>query len=64
MKLSKEVLLEIMALVQDGILYGQDISEKLREVDLLVINEELVLTEDYKTSNPRATVWPDKTGDS
>lgn len=34
MKLGKSVLLEIVALVQEGIMKGEDISEKLRQIDV------------------------------
>lgn len=33
MKLSKEALIEIMSIVQNGLLHGEDISENLRALD-------------------------------
>jgi hypothetical protein len=57
MKLSAEVLLEIVSIVQKGILEGVDVSDMLREIDLDVPNcdlgstyktSELLLTEEYK----------------
>jgi hypothetical protein len=58
MKLSAEVLLEIVNIVQKGILEGIDVSEMLREIDLDVptvdhgrtySNSLLLLSEEYKS---------------
>lgn len=57
MKLSKEVLIEIMAILQYGILRGEDVSENLRQLDLEVNGneylEELVLSPAYLATHPR-----------
>lgn len=66
MKLSNEALLEIIAIVQDGLLGMKDASEGLRELDLAekvggLLNDDdlgkLVLTATYKNDHPRAGVW-------
>lgn len=60
MKLSKEALVEIMAILQYGILRGEDVSENLRQLDLIPSytpdrQEEgpLVLSADYLANHPR-----------
>jgi len=62
MRLSNEALLEIMAIVQDGIMGIKDASKGLRELDLAV-NEDhtdvLDLSTDYTKMHPRVNVWPD-----
>lgn len=55
MKMSKEVLLEIISLFQDGIINNTDISENLREIDVVEIQGELVLSDDYKLHHPRVS---------
>lgn len=62
MKLAPEVLLEIVAIVQNGLVYGKDVSEQLRNLDLEVKSEDecppecgdavckLYLTEQYKAT--------------
>lgn len=69
MKLGKSALLEIVAIVQDGLVNGKDISQSLRELDLvekvgsLMIPSEtedlgkLVLSSEYVASHPRASDW-------
>ena len=62
MRLSNEALLEIMAIVQDGIMGIKDASRGLRELDFIV-NEDhtdvLDLSTDYTKMHPRANIWPD-----
>lgn len=67
MKLSKEVLLEIVDIVRDGLLNNKDISENLRQLDLeektgAILTEadeigKLVLTAEYKREHPRGGDW-------
>ena len=63
MKLSGNVLLEIMSIVQDGIIENRDISESLRELDLEVVGPEdsdenrLELSERYLKTHPRPGDW-------
>ena len=57
MKFSKEVLLEIVFHVQDGLLRSKDISENLRKMDVMADeNGELVLSQDYKSAYPREAI--------
>ena len=58
MKLSNEALLEIMSIVQDGLLGVKDASVGLRELDLAldIVNNSLTLTDEYTSSHPRETV--------
>ena len=66
MKLNKEVLIEIMSIIQDALINGEDASQKLRELDLSVkhgvpeveggIDPDvgtLVLSMDYKLAHAR-----------
>lgn len=62
MKLSKEALVEIVAILQYGILRGEDVSENLRELDLVektggLLSDadvgKLVLSPSYLQSHPR-----------
>ncbi len=39
MKLGKSVLLEIVAIVQEGLVNGSDVSQALRSIDLEVVEE-------------------------
>ena len=57
MKFGKDTLLEIVAIVQEGITLGQDISQKLREIDVEQdgSGNYLVLTDLYKKLNDRKT---------
>lgn len=65
MKLSKEVLIEIVSIVQDGILEGRDISDGLRDLDLIQKEDQLNLSEEYVAQHPRANVWiDDETGEA
>jgi len=64
MRLGKTVLLEIMAIVQGGILEGQDISTALRDLDLDVVGPEesddedrLELSQQYLKAHPRQEEW-------
>lgn len=60
MKLGKTVLLEIVDIVREGLLTGNDISQGLRDIDVVVETktEDLVeLSGDYVKSHPRATDW-------
>lgn len=62
MKLSKEALLEIVAILQDGLIGAKDISQALRELDLVDERQldehvELVLSQEYIASHPRAPAW-------
>ena len=64
MKLGKSALLEIVAIVQDGIIEGRDISEQLRELELVPTSGEvpspgdlLELSVAYTTRYPRASDW-------
>ncbi len=69
MRLSKEALLEIVAILQDGLLGAKDISQSLRELDLvekvgaLAIPSEtedvgkLTLSQEYTEKHPRAPQW-------
>lgn len=57
MKFGKSVLLEIVDLFRDGILTGNDISQALREIDLVANNGTLELSPEYIKSHPRAGDW-------
>jgi hypothetical protein len=72
MRLSKEALLEIVALVQDGIFNSRDISDNLRQLDLVPQDEtggvpdewhddcRLALAQAYLASHPRAATWAEQ----
>lgn len=50
LKLGKTVLIEIVSIVQKGLLHGVDISQQLREVEFEIDNDEpdtVRLTEEY-----------------
>lgn len=47
MRLASDVLIEIMNIVQSGLLLQEDVSQALRDLDLEEIDGELVLSEDY-----------------
>ena len=50
MKLAEDVLLEIMSIVQTGIIEMKDVSEMLRNVDIEVSEDnKLTLTKEYKS---------------
>lgn len=67
MKLGKDVLLEIVDIVRDGLLNGKDISERLRELDLVekqgaILSEtdeigKLGLSDEYRQKYPRGGDW-------
>ena len=57
MKLGKDVLLEIVAIVQDALIQGVDASASLRELDLSIGDDVLNLSNDYIMKHPRATEW-------
>lgn len=61
MKLSKESLIEIIAVVQDGLLGKKDASQGLRELDFEpTVGGELKLSDEYITSHPRSQEeWDD-----
>jgi hypothetical protein len=68
MKLSNEALVEIIAIVQDGLLGVKDASEGLRELDLAMQGNldaedagKLTLTATYKNDHPRAGTWEEET---
>ena len=53
MRFGKDVLLEIVAIVQDGLVNGTDVSEKLRQVDVQVATDApdsdyVSLSDEYK----------------
>lgn len=60
MKLSKEAVLEVVAIVQDGILGVKDASDGLRELDLEEYDGCLRLTPEYLAGHPRSDVWEDE----
>ena len=72
MKLSKEALLEIVAIVQDGLMNGKDISQALRDLDFDLVhglptvdksnidNGTLTLSSEYLAVHPRAGTWIDQ----
>lgn len=55
MKLSVEVLAEIIDTVREGIVNGVDISDRLRKLDLVVDSstQQLTLSSDWVNSNKR-----------
>jgi hypothetical protein len=70
MKLGKSALLEIVAIVSDGLVNGKDISEGLRQLDLgprngwdnvSIAPDTLELTVEYVTDHPRASDWDENT---
>lgn len=51
MKLGEDVLLEIMSILQRGLLEQRDVSQMLRDLDIVQGNEgKLNLTKEYKDS--------------
>lgn len=66
MKLDKEALLEVVALLLEGLSTGTDISEKLRELDFVEtkmgLDAELRLTQAYLAAHPRGGEWKDDEG--
>jgi len=69
MKLSNEALIEIISIVQDGLLGVKDASQGLRELDLKTkslttsneLSEQLVLSQRYIDTHPRATPEEEET---
>ena len=57
MKLGKDVLLEIVALFQDAVIQGYDVSQALRDLDLAYGDDVLNLSMEYVSAHPRATDW-------
>lgn len=57
MKLGKSVLLEIVAIVQDSLIAQEDASERLREIDVKVVDDTLPstveLSDDYLQARGR-----------
>lgn len=52
MKLGSDVLLKIVVVVQEGIIFGKDISESLREFDLVESDDgTLVFSPEYKSGH-------------
>ena len=74
MKLGKDALLEIILIIQNALVQGEDASQKLRELDLVIkhgIPEveggtqpdvgKLVLSDPYRAANPRQNdFWTDE----
>ncbi len=63
MKLGKSVLLEIMDIVREGLVTGTDMSQKLRDIDVSVMDAQpgvapvVELSVDYCKAHPRAGEW-------
>lgn len=58
MKLSSEVLLEIVAIFQSAVLEGKDASQQLRDLDLAEKSDgTLGFSYNYLIEHPRATTW-------
>lgn len=54
MKLAKDVLVEIIDIVRTGLSEGKDISELLREMDLVIdLDGQVALSGDYKARKGR-----------
>ncbi|MFA5750421.1 MAG: hypothetical protein WC895_04320 [Candidatus Shapirobacteria bacterium] len=58
MKLGKSVLVEIIAIVQEGLLCGDDVSQRLRDIEVVVVEgvagpEEVELTQGYIDSRKK-----------
>ena len=59
MKLGKDVLIEIVAIVQDGLVNSTDVSQKLRDLDLTAVDDqgdllpEATLSEAYLSTRGR-----------
>jgi hypothetical protein len=70
MKFDKEVLLEIIAIVLDGLSTGTDVSEQLRDLDLETTEagkggeRQLTLSADYVAKHPRAGERKEDEGDA
>jgi len=62
MKLGKTAVIEIMACVLSGMSTGTDISEKIRQLDLIIDESEVIpgvleLSDDYLATHPRESDW-------
>jgi hypothetical protein len=58
MKLANDALLEIVAIIQDGLANGRDVSQALRDLDLYDTSSgdrdgPLGLSEEYLAAHPR-----------
>lgn len=53
MKLANDVLIEIVDIVRDGLVNGKDVSEALRQLDLVGTENALTLSSEYKKSKGR-----------
>jgi len=53
MKLDADVLIEIVGIVQEGLLLQEDISQKLRDLDLVDDGNLLCLSDEYLDSKGR-----------
>lgn len=51
MKLGSDVLVEIVAIIQEGLMKQIDISDKLRNLDLSEKDGRLILSEEYARKN-------------
>jgi len=49
MKLNDEAIGQIAKILQVAILTGTDVVDNLRQVEFIEVDEQLCLTEDYKT---------------
>lgn len=56
MKLGKTVLVEIVDVVQRGILEMRDVSELLRELEVVERDGEVELSDEYLIARGRATI--------
>lgn len=58
MKLAPDVLLEIVAILQDGLSHGKDISQSLRDIDIVDNGDGTAkLSEEYLRTHPRGSHW-------
>ena len=53
MKLGEDILVEIVAIVQNGFLLQSDVSDSLRSIDLVERDGKLYLSDDYLARNGR-----------
>ena len=53
MKLNKDVLVEVVSIVQSGLLCQRDVSEELRQLDLVEVDGSLSLSDDYLAQRGR-----------
>lgn len=57
MKLSKEAVLEVVAIFQDGLMGNRDASQALRDLDFAEDGGCLVLSGEYLRDHPRGGTW-------